>query len=173
MNKLIYVVLVGVLLTASAGATDVDSLVETGNRLWAEGKLEQAESTFREAISLDPEAALPHERLAGLLLMQNRNDEARSEYQNAIINDPQDPNLFLALAIVYLHEKSYSNAQAMVEIALELDPGRENALKLQQYVVTRMDRLEATDEDAADIPITIPQDAIHGGAPASAAETVH
>ncbi|MEN8108347.1 MAG: tetratricopeptide repeat protein [Pseudomonadota bacterium] len=142
MYKLIYAVLLGVLLTATAGAVEVDSLVEAGNKLWSEGSLEQAESTFREAIKLDPGAALPHARLAGLLLNQHRNDEARTEYQNAIINDPEDPALFLALAIVYLHEKSYSEAQAMVDVALELAPEQENALKLQQYVVAKMSRLE-------------------------------
>jgi len=29
-----------------------------GNKFWSEGKLAQAESTFREAIELDPGAAL-------------------------------------------------------------------------------------------------------------------
>ena len=127
MHNMIYAVFLGLLLTAPAGAVDVDSLVEAGNKYWSEGKLEQAESTFREAINLDSGAALPHARLAGLLMSQHRNDEARVEYQNAIMNDPEDPNLFLALAIVYLHEKSYSNAQAMVDVALELAPDKENA----------------------------------------------
>jgi Tfp pilus assembly protein PilF len=153
MNKLIVAIMLSVLLAAPAGAADVDSLVEAGNQFWSEGKLEQAEATFREAIELDPEAALPHARLAGLLLSQHRNDEARTEYQNAIMNDPEDPDLFLALAIVYLHEKSYSNAQAMVDIALELEPDKENALTLQQYVAARMDRLEATAGDSSEAPV--------------------
>ncbi len=158
---------------APAGAADVDTLIDSGNKYWSEGKLEEAESTFREAIKADPDAALPHARLAGLLLSQHRNDEARAEYQNAIMNDPEDPNLFLALAIVYLHEKSYSNAQAMVNIALELDPDRENALKLQQFVTSRMGRLEASPGEGSDVPVAIPQDAIHGSAPHGATEASH
>ena len=173
MHKLIYAVLLGVLLTATAGAADVDSLVEAGNKFWSEGELEQAESTFREAINLDPGAALPHARLAGLLLSQHRNDEARTEYQNAIMNDPEDPNLFLALAIVYLHEKSYSNAQAMVDVALELDPDKENSLKLQQYVALKMERLDETASDSSDAPVAIPLDAIHGSTPAATTEMPH
>ena len=173
MKKYLYAVLMCCLIVAPAGAADVESLVESGNQYWSEGKLEQAESTFREAIKLDPDAALPHARLAGLLLSQHRNDEARTEYQNAIMNDPEDPNLFLALAIVYLHEKSYSNAQAMVDIALELEPDRENALKLQQFVTSRMGRLEASPGEGSDVPVAIPQDAIHGSAPASATENSH
>lgn len=172
MNKFIVAVLLGVFYTAPVMAEDVDNLVEAGNKFWSEGKLEQAESTFREAIELDPGAALPHARLAGLLLSQHRNDKARMEYQNAIMNDPQDAGLFLALAIVYLHEKSYSNAQAMVDIALELEPDGENALKLQQYVTSRMGQLETTAGDGSDVPVAIPQDAIHGSAPASATENV-
>lgn len=173
MNKLIVAVLLAVFLTTPVVAEDVDSLVEAGNQFWSEGELEQAESTFREAIELDPDAALPHARLAGLLLSQHRNDEARSEYQNAIMKDPQDAGLFLALAIVYLHEKSYSNAQAMVDIALELEPDSENAFKLQQYVTSRMDTLDPAAGDGSDVPLVIPQDAIHGSAPASATENLH
>ena len=173
MNKFIVAVLLAVFYTAPVMAEDVDNLVEAGNKFWSEGKLEQAESTFREAIELDPGAVLPHARLAGLLLSQHRNDEARIEYQNAIMNDPQDAGLFLALAIVYLHEKSYSNAQAMVDIALELEPDSENALKLQQYVTSRVDTLDTTAGDGSDVPVAIPQDTMHGSAPASATENLH
>ena len=79
MNKLIVSVLLAVFLAAPVVAEDVDSLVEAGNTFWSEGKLEQAESTFRDAIQRDPDAALPHARLAGLLLSQHRNEEARAE----------------------------------------------------------------------------------------------
>lgn len=170
MYKFLYVVLLCCLIVDPAGAGNVDSLIESGNRYWTEGKLWEAESTFREAIKSDPDAALPHARLAGLLLSQHRNEEARVEYQNAIMNDPEDPSLFLALAIVYLHEKSYSNARAMVDMALELEPDRENALKLQHYVTSRMDQLEATVGEGSGLPVAIPQDAIHGSAPASATD---
>ena len=173
MNKLIVAVLLAAFLTSPVVAEDVDSLVAAGNQFWSEGKLEQAESTFRQAIKLDPGAALPHARLAGLMLSQQRNDEAHIEYQNAIMNDPQDAGLFLALAIVYLHEKSYSNAQAMVDIALELEPDSENASKLQQYVRSRTDTRGTTAGDGSDVPVAIPQDAIHGSAPASATEDSH
>ena len=173
MNKWICVVFLAVLLTAPVGAAEIDSLLEAGNKLWSEGKLEQAESTFREAIELDPGAAQPHTRLAGLLLSQHRNDEARAEYQQAIMDDPEDPELFLALAIVYLHEKSYSNAQAMVDIALGLAPEMENALKLQQYVTSRRDRLEEAAADSSGAPVARPQDGIHGSTPTRAAKSPH
>jgi len=174
MNKILCTLLMCCLCVApAASAVEGGSLVDKGNQLWSEGKLEQAESMYRSAIRQDPDAALPHARLAGLLLSQHRNEEARAEYQNAIINDPQDPNLFLALAIVYLHENSWSNAQAMVNIALELDPDRENALKLQQYVASRMDTLEATPGDDAAVLTGMPQDAIHDSAPHGATEASH
>ncbi len=58
MNKLIVAVLLAVFLAAPVVAEDVDSLVVAGNKFWSEGKLAQAESTFREAIELDPGTAL-------------------------------------------------------------------------------------------------------------------
>ncbi|MEE9493527.1 MAG: hypothetical protein V3W04_09145 [Gammaproteobacteria bacterium] len=65
--------------------------------------------------------------------------------------------------MVYLHGKSYSEAQAMVDIALELEPEMKNALKLQEYVVSKMDRLEemkTTSPKAS--AAAMPQDEMHG-----------
>ena len=53
MNRRMPTAFAMLLLTATAGAAGVDNLVEAGNRLWSEGSLEQAEMTYREAISLD------------------------------------------------------------------------------------------------------------------------
>ncbi|HYQ71823.1 MAG TPA: tetratricopeptide repeat protein [Gammaproteobacteria bacterium] len=173
MNSRMHVAFTMLLLAATAGAAGVDNLVEAGNRLWTEGDLVQAEATYREAISLEPGTALPHARLAGLLLSQNRNDEARTEYQNAIMNDPEDPGLFLALAIVYLHEKSYSNARAMVDMAMELDPGKADAVKLHQYITSRMGNQEGIPGETAEAPLVAPQDAVHGSAPDRATDMPH
>jgi tetratricopeptide (TPR) repeat protein len=173
MKRLICAAILSVLLTSQAVATDANTLVEAGNKLWSEGQLEQAESTFREAIELDSGAALPHARLAGLLLSQNRNDEARTEYQNAIINDPEDPQLFLALAIVYLHEKSYSNAQTMVDAALELDPELENALKLQSYMTSKTAMLEDAAATNPNASVAVPQDTIHDSTPTGSTDSPH
>jgi len=162
MNNPVCAVLLGVLFTATAWAANVNGLVEAGNQFWSEGRLEQAESSFREAIRLDPGAALPHARLAGLLLSQQRNAEARTAYQHAIMNDPEDPALFLALAIVYLHEKSYQQAQAMVDVALELAPGLEDALKLQQYVAAKMSMPGEAEDTGSDAPVAVPRDPVHG-----------
>ncbi len=168
MKKILYVVLLCCLVAAPAGAAEDESLVGKGNLLWSEGRLEQAESMYRSAIRQDPDAALPHARLAALLLTENRNHEARKEYQNAIMNDPEDPDLFLALAIVYLHEKSYSNAQVMLNRALALDPGRESAMKLQQYVTARITVLDAPAGDETAAPPVMPLDASLDGVPREA-----
>ncbi len=51
----------------------------------------------------------------------------------------------------------------MVDIALELEPEMKNALKLQEYVVSKMDRLEemkTTSPKAS--AAAMPQDEMHG-----------
>lgn len=157
MNKWVVFLFTGALFAATAWAASIEGLLNEGNKFWAEGQLEQAEASFREAIRLDPEAALPHARLAGLLQSQQRNDEARVEYQNAIMNDPENPSLFLGLAIVYLHDQSYGQAQAMINVAMGLAPDLEQVHKLQQYLTAKLNRLET-----ADTPAAMPQDSIHG-----------
>ena len=161
MNKLICFILLGTLLTATSRAADPANPVEQGNQLWSEGKLQQAEARFREAIETEPDSALPHARLAGLLLSQHRNAEARQEYQYAIMKEPEDPQLFLALAIVYLHEKSYSNAQSMLDIAMELAPGKENVHKLQEYLTSRMENPGGVHAGDAGKPNSMPRDTVH------------
>jgi hypothetical protein len=74
MNRMMNVAFATPLLTATAGAADVDNLVEASDRLWSEGNLEQTEAT-----SLEPGTALPHAQLACLLSSQIRNAEARKE----------------------------------------------------------------------------------------------
>ena len=116
---------------------ELATLLQQGNSAWSEQKLEQAEQAFRRAIDLDPDSSLAHANLAGLLQSMNRSREAVEEYQTAITLDAENPRLFVALAISYLHLRSYSMAQAMADEALRLDPDMANAKKLVEYIETR------------------------------------
>lgn len=172
MNNLICFTLIGILLTTASRAAEPADPVEEGNQLWSEGKLQQAETRFRKAIEHEPDSALPHARLAGLLLSQHRNAEARKEYQYAIMKDPENPQLFLALAIVYLHEKSYSNAQAMLNVAMELAPEKENVHKLQEYLTLRMGNPGGVHAESTGSSKTMPRDTVHSDTTSDKA-TIH
>ncbi len=113
---------------------DLEVLLQQADAAWKAGDYAAAESAYRQAIPLERDSARAHARLASFYLLRDRPREAVAEYQEAILRDPEDARLFVAIAVAYLHQRSYSMAQAMVQRALELDPGLANARKLQQYV---------------------------------------
>lgn len=143
------------------------TLLEQGNIEWSEQKLDQAEKSFRQAIELDTDSSQAHANLAGLLQSMNRSREAVEEYQTAITLDTEYPRLFVALAISYLHLRSYSMAQAMSDEALRLDPKMVNAMKLIEYIETREEVIKrATDADTSsqtsvEMPADPPAPAAH------------
>jgi len=129
-------------------ASDAQSMIDAGNRQWSEGKIAEAEASFRQAIASDPDSSVAYARIASLYLIQNRADEAISNYQEAIMRDAENPHLFLALSIVYLHQGHYEMAQAMVEQALRLNPQLKDALKMQEYIQTKQQALTAVEQSA-------------------------
>jgi Tfp pilus assembly protein PilF len=150
MQKFIITILVSLcfITAAQASAAPVSNseeaakLMEQGNKAWSEQKMDQAEQSFRKALELDPDSSLSHAHLASLLQTMNRGPEAIEEYQTAITLDAENPQLYVALAVVYLHQQSYSMAQAMANEALRLDPELANAKKLLEYVDAKEEVLE-------------------------------
>jgi len=136
-----------------AQAATTEEMVNNGNMLWSEGKITEAESQFKDILKKSPNSSIAHSRLAGLYLTQNRSGDAINEYQNAIMNDPENAGLFIGISIAYLHNQRYSMAQSMVEQALKIDPSLANAQKLKKYIDAKNDVLAKT---------TIPNDALHG-----------
>lgn len=157
MNDLRYKLLVTilVLMSASVFAVDVSPQIDAGNQAWADGNVEEAEAQFRQAIKLNPDVAKPYARLAALLLTQNNNIAAIETYKTAITKDPENADLFVGLALAYLHQQSYSLANAMVNQALQLNPELENAQKMQEYIQKKRALLQQAPMPA-DHPNTVP-----------------
>ena len=121
---------------------DVNQDISKGNKLWVDGKLDEAATVFTAATKAYPESALAHERLGALLLTQQKLDESIDAYQNAIVNDPKNPKLFISLSLVYLHQQSYAKANGMVVQALSLDPEMEQAKKMAEYIAKKRKMLD-------------------------------
>lgn len=134
MKQLLATLLAGLLVVSTAQAANTTELISSGNSLWSEGKLDEAEAAFKQALQADPESSKANERLASLYLTQNKTGEAIAAYQDAIILDPENAGLFVGIAIAYLHKKYYQMAESMVNHAIELDPELQNAKKLKQYI---------------------------------------
>lgn len=110
------------------------SYVDRGSKLWAENKLDLAEAAFQKAIKQDPKSVQAHARLAGLLLMQNKTAKAIPLYQAAISLDSENPKLFAALSIAYLHQAKFSMAKAMADEALRINPKMNQIKKINEYI---------------------------------------
>jgi tetratricopeptide (TPR) repeat protein len=149
------VLLSGVVQAADTTVVDttpapVTTLVEEGGEAWAAKDMTLAESKFREAAALDGGAAVGNAHLANFLMSQNRNEEAIEAYQAAIMASPEEPGLFLGIAVAFLHEGHYGSANAMVAQALALDPSQKNAQKLAQYIDKKQQQMA---QEASDKPM--------------------
>ncbi|OOZ42680.1 hypothetical protein BOW52_02005 [Solemya elarraichensis gill symbiont] len=127
--------------SVTCASEDAAKLLEQGNKLWSENKVEEAEASFKKAIEADPESARAYERLGALLLMQTKNEEAVAAYQEAIIRDPDNAKSFAALSIAYLHMGYHEMAQFMARRASELDPELKNAKDISKYIDAKMERM--------------------------------
>jgi len=134
MKKFILSTLASLFIATSIQASPLEDLIKSGNTLWSQGKLTEAETEFKKAIEIDPDSSLAHSRMANLYLTQNNSQKAAKEFQKAIINDPENARLFIGLAITYLHLNYHQMAEAMVNQAIELDPTLANAKKLKTYM---------------------------------------
>ena len=190
MQQLIATILIGLFAITTVQASspqpaqsdEVTQLLQQGNKAWSEQNMEQAEKEFRKAIELNPDSAQSHAVLAGLLQTMNRGTEAIDEYQTAITLDPENPRLYIALSISYLHQQSYGMAQAVANEALRLDPEMANAKKLVEYIEAKEEMLEsAAKADISDqapapngsMPAGHPPATMPAGHPAPAAPTAH
>lgn len=150
MKQIILTLLTGLcLVTMLPAASAVEtkqsgvlSLLEQGNKAWAGQNMEQAEKYYRDAVALDPDSPQARASLANLLQSTNRVNEAIDEFQTAITLDHENAGLFVALAIAYVHQKSYGMAKQMADEALRLDPSMTNAAKLKEYIDVKEEVLQ-------------------------------
>jgi len=182
MQKLIVTVLIGLLVTTVGHASptqatqpdEVTLLLQQGNKAWSEQNMEQAEKHFRKAIQINPDSSQAHAVLAGLLQTMNRGREAIDEYQTAITLDPENPRLYVALSISYLHQQRYGMAQAVANEALRLDPEMANAKKLVEYIGAKEEVLKsAANVDLSDQARPAPTGTLPAGHPTPATSTAH
>lgn len=141
-KKYFLTALLSLVLCGTLQASNNGDLINLGENLWSQGKLSEAESAFKNALSEAPDSSAAHQRLASLYLTMNKTKEAISEYQNAITLDSENPDLFIGIAIAYLHSRYYNMAQAMVMQAIELNPELAQAQKLKTYIDAKKDTLD-------------------------------
>jgi Flp pilus assembly protein TadD len=99
-----------------------------GNASLAEGRVEQAEACYREAVRLDPDSADGHSNLGALLLRTGRSEEAIRECARAVALKPKQGVLHLFLGEALLAGGRTSDAIAEYAEAVRLAPANFPAL---------------------------------------------
>jgi len=110
--------------------------------------LTRAESILTDVITKNPESLDAHRKLMGVYLQMRDYRKAVETMQSAISLSPEDPKLFIALAILYDHQGAYEYAVPVLDQALTLDPSsqmaRDYKASIQQKIEMQKLAMEPT-----------------------------
>ncbi len=101
--------------------------------------LRQSESMLLDVLAKNPDSLDAHRKLMGVYLQMRDYPKAIQIMQNAITLSPEDPKLFIALAILYEHSGALEYASAILNEALALDPDLQLAKDYQASIQQKMD----------------------------------
>ena len=150
----IFVMVFTVVSTATASTSEnneADRIMEAMN-LYAQATLmdqfdtrraellSQSETILLDVIENNPASLDAHRKLMGVYLQMRDYPNAIKTMQAAITLSPEDPKLFIALAILYDHQGAYEYAVPILDQALVLDP--ENQLALD-YKISIQQKIES------------------------------
>lgn len=130
-------------------ANQAHALAKAGDKkdqpFWSKDQTKQAEleKKYQAEIEANPDNKKTYAYLAGLYLTNNKTTKAIDAYQDAITHDAENPKLFAALSIAYLHHAKYDMAKAMADEALRLNPKLTSVSKINEYIVAKKDAIEA------------------------------
>jgi predicted TPR repeat methyltransferase len=101
---------------------DVDVLCNLGAVLMSQGRLDEAESLLREAISLDRDHAISNYNLGNVLKKQGKIEEAKDRYLRAIDTDRSHAGAHFNIGNIYMEEGRVDEALSYFSNAISLNP---------------------------------------------------
>ena len=147
----VMLLMVASIATASAGNNTEAERITEAMQLYAQATpmdqsdskraelLSQSESILLDVIAKNPESLDAHRKLMGVYLQMRDYQKAIQTMQAAITLSPEDPKLFIALAILYDHAGAYEYAIPMLDEALVLDPNQQLA---KEYKASIQQKIE-------------------------------
>jgi tetratricopeptide (TPR) repeat protein len=110
--------------------------------------LNRSESILLDVIEKNPASLDAHRKLMGVYLQMRDYLKGIQVMQNAISLSPEDPKLFMALAILYDHQGAYEYALPILDEALALDPdqplARDYKASIQRKIEMRNMAMESS-----------------------------
>ncbi|OIP14495.1 MAG: hypothetical protein AUK51_16860 [Comamonadaceae bacterium CG2_30_59_20] len=116
-------------LWSAQAAMRIDrNLLAQGDQQWATGQLDQAQTTFEQAIRAEPKSLKAHMKLAGLQLSRQDFTASIPTYQAAIGLDANHDKAWLGIAFAYLHTGQDALAGAAFDAAIRINPANRDKL---------------------------------------------
>ena len=98
------------------------SATNVGVALQAQGRLEEAASQYRHAITTRPDYAPAHNNLGVVLRERGRVDDAIAAYEQSLIYHPDDPGTHINLANALTRQGRHAEAVPHYRRAIDLEP---------------------------------------------------
>jgi tetratricopeptide (TPR) repeat protein len=105
-------------------AADAEAETLLGDALWANGRFDEADDAYREALDGTPGSTRARFGLARSLASRSRLEEALEEATNAARESPKDAEIYALIGLVYERLNRYENAAAAFEQYIALLPPR-------------------------------------------------
>jgi Tfp pilus assembly protein PilF len=145
-------------LQAAQAAASATTAIEQGNRLWEEGKLEEAQKRFEEAVKAEPKSINALMKLAGIQVTRLTYSNAIATYRDVLAIDPKYAKAWMGMGMCYLHSGDREMARAAFDEALKAEPGRKAQI---EPVLAQLD--EKIQAKRAATEAMMPADANHKG----------
>ena len=110
-------------LATTLDANDDEAVRGLGRAQEFLNRPQEAEATFKRAISLRPQYWAGYSRLAGFYTEQGRYKDAAEQFELASQHAPQNAAVFSGLGGTYLYLGDYDKAERALRRSIELNPG--------------------------------------------------
>lgn len=103
-------------------AISVETLLETGQALYAEARYAEAEDVFRKAVDLHPKSATAHYWLGMTYYAQEQDKEALKQFKRAVKLDKKLAAAYIGAGRVYLRAEQRNAARETFRKAADIEP---------------------------------------------------
>src|SRR5205823_11187304 len=110
---------------------DPEAISLYADALWASGLFDQAEETYRAALSLSPELPRGRHGLAKSLLARTKLDDAMNEAQAALKSAPRDLEIHHTVGAIYERMHKYEEAASAYANYVNLLPNKDKSDKAE------------------------------------------
>jgi len=106
-----------------------EALSAYADAVWSAGLFDEAESTWRDALAIEPESSRARHGMARALASESKLDEALNEAQTALKLSPRDGELHHTVGAIYERMRRYEQAAAAYTNYINLLPNKDRSDK--------------------------------------------